>query len=380
MIDELLLMRYISHDCSPEEVERVEQWIIDGKANADRFFEIERIWNLKDELRFSNEKEVKTEYNRLMGRLTSREQAGKTDKAKRINQTEKRKKSSSVPHLSSFFHWAGYAAAIVILGLLSAHLYLDREEEVVAMNIIEVPSGQRVHLTLSDGTKVHLNAGSRFTYPSGFSARNRTVGLTGEGYFEVMRNEESPFIVSVSLLDVKVLGTQFNVKAYAGEDTEVTLEKGKVEVYIDPDTTESREYGNGDTSGPRKAIKQAKATARPNANGLLLSPHQQLLCTAEKQVSLKEVDPLHVKSWMTGDFFFDSRPLNGIMKELERRFDVHIRIQDPRLAEEIFTCHAKAGATLYQILDVLRNTQQLTYIQNENTIVILTSKSNMPMK
>lgn len=266
------------------------------------------------------------------------------------------------------------------MGLLSIHLYLDREEEVVAMNTIEVPSGQRVHLTLSDGTKVHLNAGSKFTYPSSFSSRNRTVGLAGEGYFEVTHDEDSPFIVSVSLLDVKVLGTCFNVKAYAGEDTEVTLEKGKVEVYIDPGRGEVREEEAEDASGRGKAVRQAKAAARQSANGLRLYPHQQLLCTAGKQVSLKEVNPFHVKSWLSGDFFFDSRPLSGIMKELERRFDVRIHIQDTRLAEEIFTCHAKAGATLYQILEVLKNTQQLNYIQNENTIIILTSKQHMPMK
>lgn len=117
MIDELLLIRYIASDCSPAEAERVEQWIAGEKANADRFFEIERIWNLKYELRFSNEKEVKTAYGRLMSRLAGIEETGTTDGARRINLSKKRKLSSSFLRLSFLFRWTGYAAAIVLLGL-----------------------------------------------------------------------------------------------------------------------------------------------------------------------------------------------------------------------------------------------------------------------
>lgn len=244
---------------------------------------------------------------------------------------------------------------LVLLGLLSLTLYMQREEEVVAQHIIEVPKGQQATLTLSDGTKVSLNSGSKFTYPSNFSSHNRKVGLSGEGYFEVTRQGGAPFIVSLPLLEIKVLGTIFNVKAYTGEDAEVTLEKGKVEIFVD------HPHGNKE------------------ANPLQLSPNQQLRCTPDKQTSLSEVDPALSTSWLVGGFFFDNRPLASIVKDLERRFDVVIRISDAETAKEIFTCHTKAGATLEQILDVLQNTRKLNYIRNEKTYLILTPNTNTPM-
>lgn len=225
----------------------------------------------------------------------------------------------------------------------------------VALNVIEVPNGQRATLMLSDGTKVSLNAGSRFTYPSDFSGKKRMVNLSGEGYFEVTHKNGAPFIVNLPLLEIKVLGTTFNVKAYTDEDTEVTLEKGKVEVFVD---------ASGDTQ-PESSLR--------------LYPNQQLRCTPAKQVSLREVDPAVSTSWLVGGFFFDNLPLATLMKELERRFDVTIRIADPQLARQVFTCHTKAGATLGDILDVLQNTRKMNYVQRDKTYIIFTPNTSMPM-
>lgn len=336
-MDEQLLIRFLTHQCSAQEVEQIEQWIALDKTNAERFFEIERIWSLKDELKFAEKKEVKSAYNQLVSTIEEKSTARKKKKR-------------------PLLRWCGYAAALVLSGLLSITLFLNREEEVVALNIIEVPNGQHATLTLSDGTKVCLNAGSRFTYPSDFSTKNRTVGLSGEGYFEVAHKGGNPFIVALPLLEVKVLGTTFNIKAYTDEDTEVTLEKGKVEIFVD------------------------RPDGKKGENSLQLYPRQQLRCTPDKQISLAEVDPSTATNWLVGGFFFDNRPLSDIAKELERRFDVTIRIPDAALAGEIFTCHTKAGATLGQILDALQNTRQLKYIQHEKTYTVLTPNSNMPMK
>lgn len=335
-MDEQMLIRFLIHECSAQEVEQIEQWIALDKANAERFFEIERIWSLKDELRFVEKKEVKSAYNQLLSAIEKKEAAQKKKKL-------------------PLWKWCSYAA-LVLIGLLSIPLFLNREEEVVALNIIEVPNGQHATLTLSDGTKVCLNAGSRFTYPSDFSTKNRAVELSGEGYFEVTHKDGNPFIVTLPLLEVKVLGTTFNIKAYTGEDTEVTLEKGKVEIFVE------------------------RQDGKKGENGLQLYPRQQLRCTPDKQISLAEVDPAIATNWLVGGFFFDNRPLSDIAKELERRFDVTIRIPNTTLAQEIFTCHTKAGATLRQILDALQNTRQLKYIQREKTYTVLTPNSNMPMK
>lgn len=98
-------------------------------------------------------------------------------------------------------------------------------------NIITVAEGQRAQLTLSDGTRVWLNSGSTMRYPASFGSDRRTVQLDGEGYFEVSRNEEVPFVVETSKADVEVLGTKFNIEAYAsGYRFETALIEGSVHV------------------------------------------------------------------------------------------------------------------------------------------------------
>ena len=121
---------------------------------------------------------------------------------------EKETKVQIVQRRSAYIVWLKYAAAIVLIGLLSTNLFYQLREEPVAMNMVEVPNGQRVSLTLSDGTKVWLNSHSKFTYPARFSSKERDVKLEGEGFFEVTHNEKSPFVVHADLLHVKVLGTK----------------------------------------------------------------------------------------------------------------------------------------------------------------------------
>lgn len=99
------------------------------------------------------------------------------------------------------------------------------------LNEISVPYGEKVTLQLSDGTKVQLNAGSQFAFPQSFNGKIREVHLVGEGYFEVSKNEKQPFIVSTQKVDVKVLGTKFNLSAYSSDDIcETVLLEGKVEI------------------------------------------------------------------------------------------------------------------------------------------------------
>lgn len=97
--------------------------------------------------------------------------------------------------------------------------------------VVEVPDGAKSKITFPDGSIVWLNAGSKVKYDSNFAKASRKVELTGEGYFEVSKNKELPFVVSTGKLSVKVLGTKFNLKSYE-EDSElkVTLKEGAVKV------------------------------------------------------------------------------------------------------------------------------------------------------
>ena len=168
-MNEEILIRFLIHRCTSEEIKVVDQWIASDQANADWLFEMERIWSLKDQLRFSDKQEVERAYARFMSGLQEKEVKVEISRRRPV-----------------YISWMKYAAAIVLIGLLSTNLYFLLQEQPSSMNTIEVPNGQRTSLTLSDGTKVWLNSHSKFTYPAQFSSKMRDVKLEGEGFFEVL--------------------------------------------------------------------------------------------------------------------------------------------------------------------------------------------------
>lgn len=208
-MDEQLLIRFLTHTCTSEDLRLVDQWIASGKPNADWLFEMERIWSLKDELRFSDRREIEEAYNRFTLSL------GKSKNAK--------------PHFY-IYPILKYVAAVIIIGLLGLNLYKMVQPATVGENTVEVPKGQRASLMLSAGTKIWLNSQSKLIYPTQFSDKERNVRLEGEAFFDVAHKEHLPFVVHSPLLAIKVLGTKFNVKAYFDEKSVVTLAEGKVEV------------------------------------------------------------------------------------------------------------------------------------------------------
>ena len=220
-----------------------------------------------------------------------------------------------------------------MIGLLGTNLYFLLDKDIGLTNMVEVPRGQRVALTLSDGTKVWLNSNSKFIYPAQFSSEERDVRLEGEGFFEVAHNPKSPFTVHVDLLRIKVLGTKFNVKAYKEETSFVTLAEGKVEVITDDD--------------------EQKVTMKPN---------QQVSYSKEYGLAVdKDINTDVVKSWILGEAAYQNKRLDEITHDLERKFDVHIDIRDRELSSEIFTCRFKESATIDQVLTLLKETRKLDY-------------------
>ena len=133
---------------------------------------------------------------------------------------------------------------------------------------MEAPLGSRTKLTLPDGTLVWLNAGSRITYSQGFGVGNRKIELIGEGYFEVKRNEEVPFLVKTNSLLVKVLGTKFNFRNYPeDEEVVVNLLEGSValhngiktmqDIYLNPEEKVILNKATGEMIKHRAAVRNS---------------------------------------------------------------------------------------------------------------------------
>ena len=201
--------------------------------------------------------------------------------------------------------------------------------------VVEVPAGAKSKVTFPDGSVVWLNAGSKVKYDSNFAKESRNVALSGEGYFEVSKNEELPFVVNTGNLSVKVLGTKFNLKSYE-EDSEVkvTLKEGAVRV--------------GDFL----------ADAAP----VVLKPNQRFtLRKADLAMQVDLVDASHIENWRNGAMIFDKVSLEEIAKELQRLYDIPVRIEKESLKRIVYYSDFQENVTVEKVLEILSSGNKFRY-------------------
>lgn len=166
-----------------------------------------------------------------------------------------------------------------------------------AFNTISTPRGGQYQVTLSDGTKVWLNAASSISFPVAFTAAGRSVSVTGEAYFEVARDRHRPFKVQINNSEIEVLGTHFNVNAYEDEATvKTTLLEGKI-----------------------------KQTTKGGTFQKILLPGQQSDIRKNGEMSVStDVDTEEAVAWIQGNFQFRSADLHAVLRQVSRWYDVDI--------------------------------------------------------
>lgn len=235
-------------------------------------------------------------------------------------------------------------AAVVVACVLStwwlASTYVSRSMQSVAMQELYVPAGQRAQLVLPDGSKVWLNAGSRLHYPSVFNEERR-VQLSGEAFFEIKKGE-NPFIVSTGKVDVRVLGTKFNVFNYPNEDLSVSLLQGSVCAYS-PTNAKERIY---------------------------LKPNQTLVESKGRyHVEKMTDDPI---IWKDGLYAFNNKKMSEIIRKLELYYDVQIIVKDTRLLDYEYTGKFRQRDGVKEVLRLIQKIYpfQIKEIEGTNKIIL----------
>jgi transmembrane sensor len=250
-----------------------------------------------------------------------------------------------------WYYYRQVAAVLIPLIALSASLYFSYQPSHITAQAwleINVPEGARIEFLLPDSTTGWLNSGAKLKYPAEFN-RNRKVELIGEAFFKVKHIEQSDFTVGVKDMDIKVLGTKFNVSAYSNEAvTEVVLKEGKVEI---KGTTTSFSH--------------------------TLHPGEKISFNHETSM-LKEtdVDPNVYSAWTDGYLVIDNEPLSQVAKKLERWYSAEISIQNEALKNFRFKATFKEE-TLDEVLRFIAMTTPITFkIENrdQNTNGILKKK------
>lgn len=199
-------------------------------------------------------------------------------------------------------------------------------------NTLRVPRGGEYRLELADGSVVWLNSDSELKFPPAFNEKQRKVFLKGEAFFDVARNPSVPFVVEIGGMEVKVLGTRFNVNAYREDGVfQTTLVEGKVEVR--------------DLQNDRQVV---------------LLPDQQA-CLKDGQLFVHPVDASVYMAWIEGKFYFESESLLEIVAQLERWYDVEFFFTREELKHYEFTGVIRRDYAADRILDIIAKTTNVKF-------------------
>ncbi|TKC64995.1 DUF4974 domain-containing protein [Pedobacter hiemivivus] len=308
-----LLERYRNNKCTAEERKILEQWF-DAQSEAGNWE-----WT-KDEEQASG---------MIMKQRIDRQLAVKQKSWSIILKVA----AMLAVLLFSFFYYR-----TEIYNIVDPVVYLEKQ----------VPDGQQLKLTLADGSKVWLNANSRFKYPKEFNRSQREVFLIeGEAYFDVSHDEKKPFIVTSKKLSTQVLGTAFNVRAYSYlSNIQVAVTRGKVSV------SDNDPQNNGKT------------------NSVILLPNEQVSVQASTGVMQKQaIDADNVIAWQKGNLSFNNDLFLDVCTVLARKFKVKIHFEQDSLKEYRLTASFARTDRLEDILLVLSSANHLTYQFKGNAIL-----------
>jgi ferric-dicitrate binding protein FerR (iron transport regulator) len=259
------------------------------------------------------------------------------DKYEELRQIIRRRKRKSF--CLSLAKYGTVAALFICLWFIFRHNSLP--ENVEDFTYIEAPTGQRVFLTLADGSKVWLNSRSKLKFSNDFNKTERIVELDGEGFFSVHKNEQKPFTVKTKQYDIKVTGTEFNVFAYAASPIfETELVNGSVSIYN------------------RKEVYKA----------LQLSPKEKGYA---EQGELRKSTHLfnqcrHIEN---GIYSFENTSLLELIKRLELWYDVKFEIANPQVAECTFEGKFRQADNIENVLNAIKETGKFNYRLKDKELI-----------
>lgn len=244
--------------------------------------------------------------------------------------------------------WSVAAVAIVLLGLITVTAYWQGSRQIQSNFsdiVVEAPLGSKTKLTLPDGSTVWLNAGSKMIYSQGFGVSDRRLAFQGEGYFEVEKNDEMPFLFQTHDVNVTVVGTKFNFRNYP-EDEEAVVEllEGKVAL--------------------ENQLKEESVR--------YLSPNEKMVL--HKATGKMDITSAKVKEatlWTENILLFDEDLLPDIVRELERSYHVQIEIENEDLKQTRFYGQFnQLEQNIYDVLDMLSETGKLKYHEEGKVIYL----------
>lgn len=243
----------------------------------------------------------------------------------------------------SIFKYAAAASVALIISLSAYFLHISGDPQMLIVSTTD----QIKEVTLSDGSVVTLSRYSTLQYPEKFDGKTRNVILTGEGFFDVSKDKSHPFIVEASDVQIKVLGTQFNVQSYTNDNyIKTTLLEGSVAV--------------------SNSLNKNTEILKPNESAIFDKKSGELIKESDENAS----DEI---SWKSGTLLFNNKPLFEIADDLSNYFNISIRIVDNNLKDHKLTARFNQNESIDEILNLLQSVGNFSWKKDKDTLTIYTN-------
>jgi len=319
-----LIVEYFEKTISDEGLTQLQEWIEESPEHLEQFSETIEILEAS-RVYFRNRDNAIQTWARVQAH---------------IDQEEK-----PVIHAKRKIRWLAYAAVALLMSTFSLVFYFHKTTVPVDYAELSNPNGQHSRILLPDSSVVYLSGGSKIRYEKTFLGTKRMVYLDGEAFFDVVHQSRRPFVVKSGEITTVVLGTSFNVKAYASENkVDVTVRTGKVGV-------------------------MASVAGKTQLVRYLLPDEQLKINTDNGLYTFNKADAREVSGWINNHFVFYNTPLKEIAVSLEHRYGVKIEFTDPELGESRLTAKFK-NLPLKQVMEDLTTLSGLSFTQKDNHVFI----------
>lgn len=364
-----IITRVLAGESTAEDELQLLEWLGENQENQHHFAECEKTWN-------------------TVNTVLNRKKFDSVSAFAQFRETVRKNKIRSV-RPAGFLNIASRTLKLAAIGLILitagslGTYYFVRQMNITETAIVEVkaPAGSRSNVTLTDGTTVWLNAGSKLTYSNDYGSNGRTVCLEGEGFFNVEKDSKNPFTVVTSQLEIVALGTSFNVKSYPDESIiQTTLVSGSLQVT----RSEFKAVEKGVVLEPNQQITYYKGSDRlllthekdgdtEKIDDNLQSERQAQNPVPPRIVMNRGVDPEVFTAWKDNRLIFDDEPFESIAIKLERRFGARIIIEDDEIKNKKFKGRFDE-ITIEQALSALKFASPFEFYIKQDTIFISSIK------
>lgn len=353
---DLLLIKCLSGEASGQEHINAIEWIRSSDENAAYYDNLRDVW-----ISLSIETPVDSkQMEKVWGKVKSRT----------FSHAEAISKPQRIWTLSGTQQLIRYAAvAFVFMAIGAVMFYLMSPKISQPQNltyVVEAPLGAKAKVTLPDGTLVNLNAGSKLSYTSLYNFKDRTVTLSGEAFFKVAKDKAKPFTVNTMALNVRALGTSFNVKAYPQDDIiETTLVEGSVKIE------------SNDSKKSKMVLKPNEKLTFTKSNNRIdiseLRNETEKIPEEKKEIpksiqNLKSIES--ITSWKDNRLVFDNENLDEMVSKMQRWYGVQIQLKSVDSVMARYSGKFIYNETIYQVLDILSRTTPIHYETKDHVIYI----------